>query len=116
MSAMTEVKRSTIRRALEPHIIPMDDHYPRDPRNRYRIYRLRRGRRGEVYRDILGTTDSAGGIGLAIVQWHEEGEIGPDDAIGVLDCQGRGENPLGADGCYSRPGCWIVNPYARGGR
>jgi hypothetical protein len=62
---------------------------------RYRIYRLRKG---EL--QIMGTTDTAEGIGLALVTWHEEGEFGRRDTVGILDRPVPG-----------RTGRWIVTPF-----
>lgn len=73
---------------------------PRDERNRYRIYRLRRG---EL--QLLATTDSKAGVGVAICTLAEEDEFERDDAVGVLDCLARGPG---------KPGKWRANPYATG--
>ena len=62
---------------------------------RYRIYRLRRG---EL--QLIGMTDTPEGIGTALVRWHEEGEFGKRDKVGILD------RPV-----PSRKGTWIVNPF-----
>jgi hypothetical protein len=82
-----------------------DDLYPRDLENRYRIY-------GVVGREqtILATTDSAQGIGLALVTIHEDQKsIGRRLAdlgrIGVLDVM--------PNGAPSPTGEWIVTPYNR---
>lgn len=92
-------------------VFSMDDHYPREPAHRYRIYRLRAGDR-----EVLGTTPTAGGIGEGIVAWAEEGDLLDSDVLGVLDCQGDGENPLDEFGHYTHSGRWLVNPYAAAGR
>jgi hypothetical protein len=69
----------------------------RTPEHRYRIYRLPPA--GELV--LLATTPTAGGIGVALVTLHEEGEWVADEAVGVLDTHGK-------DG----PGTWLVNPWA----
>ena len=77
-----------------------DELYPRDGQNRYRIYRLRKGAL-----DVLGTTPTPGGVGVAIVGFSEDGEFEANDAVGVLDVLFRGPN---------QPGKWLANPFATG--
>lgn len=75
-----------------------DEYVPRgDGPERYRIYRLRAGDL-----QLIATTASAQGVGLALVTLHEEGEFsGGDDSIGVLDTA-------------NDPGNWIVHPFTLG--
>jgi hypothetical protein len=69
---------------------------PHDPElSRYRLYRL--DRLGELH--LLSET-SKEGIGTALVQHTEDGDIGPNDRIGILD------RPFG------NRGTWLVSPYA----
>jgi hypothetical protein len=67
--------------------------------SRIGIYVLRPDTDGEVRPHILGAT-SFEGVGGALRQWREEGEIDDSTRIGILD--GYGE--------YG----WLVNPYAKG--
>lgn len=66
--------------------------------NRYRIYRLRAG---EL--ELLATTATPQGMGLALATLHEDGEWVGDDAAGVLDTA-------------TDPGHWIVSPWTLGRR
>lgn len=69
---------------------------PRRPEERFRIYRLRYG---EL--ELLATTPTAEGMGVALCTLAEEGEWVENEAVGVLDTLGRDDEP----------GTWIVNPY-----
>lgn len=64
---------------------------------RYRIYRVVGGEQ-----QVVATTDTAEGVGLALVTLAEEGEW-MDARVGVLDKPDE-----------SKPGRWLVNPYAHG--
>lgn len=77
-----------------------DDYVPRgEGPERYRLYRLRAGDL-----QLLATTGTSQGIGLALVTLHEEGEFaGGDDSIGILDTA-------------TDPGHWITNPWTLGRR
>jgi len=87
-----------------------DDHYLRNPANRYRVYRLRGGSA-----TVLGTSPNAGGIGEGLVAWADDGDLLDVDRIGVLDCAGEAGDDAELDehGCYTGGGRWIVNPYGR---
>lgn len=90
------------------HELDVDVLYPRDAAHRYRIY----GRVGDRL-DVLAATDSAGGIGEALVQIHaDQKEVGRRLAdlgtIGVLDVL--------PDGPGHPNGEWIVLPWERSGR
>lgn len=84
-----------------------DELYPRDLENRYRIYAIV----GHARR-ILATTSTAGGVGEALVQLHEDQRslepprrLADLGRIGVLDVLPDGEpHPKGE---------WIVMPYDR---
>lgn len=79
----------------------LDADYDRDdPQQRFRVYR-QRGRRGRA--ECVATTGDPGGIGQAIVTLAAEGNLLPDDRVGVLDAWPNGEP--------SETGTWIVNPY-----
>lgn len=88
-----------------PRAYDNDDLWPRDEVHRYRIYAVV----GEE-RNVLAATDSAAGVGLALVTLHEDQrEIGrrlcDHGRIGVLDVMPGGEpHPRGE---------WIVPPYDR---
>jgi len=76
-----------------------DDLVPRgEGPERYRIYRLRAG---EL--QLLATTGTAEGFGLAIKTLHEDGEFVGDDSAGVLDTA-------------TDPGHWVINPWTLGRR
>lgn len=76
-----------------------DEVAPRgDGRDRYRIYRLRAGDL-----QLLATTQTAEGMGIALAQLHEEHEWVGDDSVGVLDT-------------IIDPGHWVVNPWTLGRR
>lgn len=90
-----------------------DDLWPRDAAHRYRIYAVRGPRDGDL--EVLAATDSAGGIGEAIVALNEdEKERSPRrrlydrGRIGVLDTMPGGKP--------SAKGEWIILPWDRGGR
>lgn len=92
-------------RTHDPRPYELDDIYPRDEEHRYRIYAVV----GD-HRTVLATADSAGGVGLALVQIHEDQkEIGRRlsdyGRIGVLDVLPGGEPHA--------TGEWIVQPYDR---
>ena len=87
---------------LSDFTVPSD----RRPEERYRVYRLRAG-----VLELLSTTPSEGGIGVALVTHAEEGDLTFDDGFGVLDAF-----PEGVDETRVSPpetGEWLVNPYAR---
>lgn len=91
---------------VKEHSIPMDAIYPRDAAHRYRIYM-----RDDDGLHVLAATDSAGGIGEAIVQIHadqkEHGRRLADlGTLGVLDV-------LPDDGPGHPHGEWIVLPWSR---
>lgn len=74
-----------------------DDLAPRGKgEDRYRVYRLRAGDL-----QLLATSDTAEGMGLALATLHEEGEWVGDDSCGVLDTA-------------TDPGHWIVSPWTLG--
>ena len=85
---------------VAPESVPftVEELDPRDERNRYRIYRLRKG---EL--ELLATTATSGGVGLAVVTLADEGEFGYDDCLGVLDGLGG-----------RKRGRWLSNPFATG--
>lgn len=75
---------------------------PYDPANsRYHIYVIRDDQPVE-----LAATDE-GGIGLALVTLHAEGDITSVDRVGILD---RLDDPIGR----TTVGTWIVNPWGIG--
>jgi len=76
----------------------IDDLYPRDERERYRIYAVR----GDE-REILATAADAGGVGQALITMHEDCKevdmrLADLGTIGVLDAV-EGE--------------WVVLPWGR---
>lgn len=71
----------------------IDDVYPRDERERYRIYRLD----PDGGRTIVATCGSPEAIGVALVTLAGEGEF-DGRPVGILD------------GVDER---WLVNPWAR---
>lgn len=74
-----------------------DDIAPRgEGDDRFRIYRLRAGDL-----QLLATTDTPQGMGLALSTLHEDGEWEGDDSVGVLDTA-------------TDPGHWIVSPWTLG--
>lgn len=74
-----------------------DDIAPRgEGEDRYRIYRLRAGDL-----QLLATTDTSQGMGLALATLHDEGEWVGDDSVGLLDT-------------LTEPGKWIINPWTLG--
>lgn len=74
-----------------------DEHVPRgEGDHRYRIYRLRAGDL-----ELVSTAPTAGGMGLALVTNHAEGEFIGDDSVGVLDT-------------LVDPGHWVVSPWTLG--
>ena len=77
---------------------PETEAYPRDMRNRFRIYRL-----AASDLQIVTTVETREAIGVALCTLVEDGEF-EEAAVGVLDTQGL---PAGS-------GVWIVNPYQRG--
>lgn len=92
----------------DPFVIADDDLWPRDAEHRYRLYAVR----GEE-REVLGATDSAGGIGEMIVALDaDEGERGRKlydrGRLGILDVL--------PDGKPSPAGEWLILPWDRGGR
>jgi hypothetical protein len=95
-SLMDEAQREHLERVRAED----SDAYPRDARNRFRIYRL-------IARDlqILTTVETREAIGVALCTLHEDGEF-ESAAVGVLDTRGA---PRGS-------GVWIVNPYEAGRR
>ncbi len=77
-----------------------DDLWPRDAEHRYRLY----GRCGSAL-DVLAACPRMEGIGVAILQLHEDareggGEFGDHGQVGVLDAV------LGE---------WVINPFSRPG-
>ena len=85
---------------VAPESVPftIEELDPWDERNRYRIYRLRKGQL-----ELLATTPTVRGVGLTIATLSDEGEFGYDDRLGVLDgIRGRGK------------GRWMTNPFATG--
>jgi hypothetical protein len=79
-----------------------DDVAPRRLKERYRIYRLRGG---EL--TLVATTGTPGGVGVAAVTLHGEGEFPVGCACGVLDALPDGTED-------DQPGVWIVNPWEAG--
>lgn len=79
-------------------MIDIDDLYPRDETERYRLYAVR----GDE-REILATAPDAGGIGQALITNHEDcKEVGMRlsdlGMIGILD---------------TVEGEWVLLPYTR---
>lgn len=74
----------------------MDD---REPQQRYRLYR----HRGRGQAECVATSPDPGGIGEALVLLASEGNLKPDDRLGVLDTFPGGEP--------AETGTWLVNPY-----
>lgn len=75
-----------------------------DPQQRFRLYR----QRGRGKAECVATTDEPGGIGQALVQLALDGNLKPDDSVGVLDAMPNGEP--------AETGTWLVNPYPRSQR
>lgn len=76
-----------------------DEVVPRgEGKDRFRIYRLRAGDL-----QLLASTSTPEGMGLALATLHDEGEWVGDDSVGVLDTA-------------TDPGHWIVSPWTLGRR
>lgn len=76
--------------------LPSDRHLG----ERYRLYLLRPG---ETRATCVATTPTREGIGVALVQLKEDGDLTGDELVGVLDaCPGGVEGVAGE---------WIANPY-----
>jgi hypothetical protein len=73
-----------------------------DPAQRYRIFRVVEGEPLEI-----ASTNTSQGVGLCLVTLWEEGQWSEKEAVGVLDS---------ANWEKGKPGSWIINPYARGGK
>lgn len=89
----------------EARPIGIDEIYPRDLENRYRIYAVIGSSR-----TVLATTDSPGGVGTALIQLHEDQKelgraLSDHGRIGVLDVM--------PDGKPHPRGEWIVLPWDR---
>lgn len=85
------------------HDLVADDLYPRDAEHRYRIYALR----GKDDLEVLATSSTPGGIGMALVTLHEDEKargqrLADRGRIGVLDVLAGG--PTGE---------WILLPWVR---
>lgn len=85
--------------------ISIEELYPRDEENRYRIYAVI----GDD-RTILATAADGPSVGMALVTMHEDQQqinrtLGDLGRIGVLDTM-PGGHPHPA-------GTWVVNPYDR---
>lgn len=92
--------------STDPYTIEPDVLWPRIPRYRYRIYT-----RDDDGLRVIAATDTAGGVGEAIIQLHadqkEAGEALRDlGRIGVLDVM--------PDGKLAPRGEWIVLPFSKG--
>lgn len=84
------------------HEIDVDDLWPRDEEHRYRIY----ARRGDELH-ILAACPTAGGIGEALIAFHEDqkesgARLADLGVIGVLDVMT--DRPTGE---------WVVLPWQR---
>lgn len=72
-----------------------------DPRQRFRLYRTTPD--GDLEHVMAAGADSPAGLGVMLVQFHEEGEIDPADEIGIMDTDAWQ---------VGEPGTWILNPFA----
>lgn len=73
-----------------------------DARQRFRPYRLRRGRQEWL---AAAGCPTAEGVGVMLRALLEDGEYSTRDSVGILDT---------AAWEHGEPGTWLVNPHATG--